>query len=336
MGFYSDVKPGESFRPSASLSNDVRHFLNRLNGFGGGVNPAAAPGIVRIPVYNSTSAVLSEGKAVSIDISGIIAGECYPAIAYSDTMPCYGVLAKDLNPAEVGDCILSGLAVVQISSTSATGNYATPGTGGVFVRGDEGVPIVNVSSTAAVVMLGAVKASGGGTGDHATNASYGIVKTDPEVVNQDDGVHPVPQDQVPQTQAVYEAIKEQYWKPKYSEGGSIGNNVNVKISNSYVNPTSQYLFHPTEDGLFYIEIYTFYNVSYGGYFMVDIYSQNPLQHQVGATTSHRIFQCSADSSGINSLYMPALKKHWYYFYGIINMDDEYIYSTYVRFFKTSK
>ena len=162
MGFYSDVKPGEPFRPSASLSNDVRHLLNQLNGFGGGVNPAAAPGIVRIPVYNSTQAVLSEGKAVSIDISGIIAGECYPAIAFSDEMPCYGVLAKDLNPAEVGDCILSGLAVVQISSTPATGNYATLGTGGVFVRGDEGVPIVNVSSTAAVVMLGAVKASSGG------------------------------------------------------------------------------------------------------------------------------------------------------------------------------
>jgi len=173
MGFYSDVKPGESFRPSASLSNDVRHLLNRLNGFGGGVNPAAAPGIVRIPVYNSTSAVLSEGKAVSIDISGVIAGECYPAIAYSDTMPCYGVLAKDLNPAEVGDCILSGLAVVQISSTPATGNYATPGTGGVFVRGDEGVPIVNVSSTSAVVMLGAVKASGGG--GQTYNAGDGIL-----------------------------------------------------------------------------------------------------------------------------------------------------------------
>lgn len=181
MGFYSDVKPGEPFRPSASLSNDVRHLLNQLNGFGGGVNPAAAPGIVRIPVYNSTSAVLSEGKAVSIDISGIIAGECYPVIAFSDEIPCYGVLAKDLNPAEVGDCILSGLAVVQISSTPATGNYATPGTGGVFVRGDEGVPIVNISGTAAVVMLGGAKGGGGtyigGDGINSDLLSGGTIST---------------------------------------------------------------------------------------------------------------------------------------------------------------
>lgn len=160
MGFYEDVKPGEAFKPSASLSNDVRHMLNRLNGFGGGPITAGNPGVVRIPVYNTTSAVLSEGKAVSIDISGIIAGECYPAIAFSDEMPCYGVLAKDLNPAEVGDCILSGLAAVQIASTPATGNYATPGAGGVFTRGDEGVPIVNISGTAAVVMLGTIKTTG--------------------------------------------------------------------------------------------------------------------------------------------------------------------------------
>lgn len=162
MGFYGDVKPGDTFKPSAALENDVRHFLNRLNGFSGGPITAGNPGIIRIPVYNATSAALQVGKAVSIDISGIIANGCYPAIAYSDTMPCFGVLVKDLNPAEVGDCILSGLAVVQIASTPATGNYALPGTGGVFVRGNEGVPILNVSETVAVVMLGNVKTAGGG------------------------------------------------------------------------------------------------------------------------------------------------------------------------------
>jgi len=162
MGFYGDVKPGDDFEPSASLSNDVRHFLNRLNGFGGGPITAGNPGIIRIPVYNATSDVLEVGKAVSIDISGTIANSCYPAIAFSDMLPCYGVLVKDLDPAEAGDCILSGLGVVQIASTPATGNYALPGTGGVFVRGDDGVPILNVSGTAAVVMLGAVKTSGGG------------------------------------------------------------------------------------------------------------------------------------------------------------------------------
>lgn len=162
MGFYGDVKPGDTFKPSATLENDVRHFLNRLNGFSGGPITAGNPGIIRIPVYNATSAALQVGKAVSIDISGIIANGCYPAIAFSDTLPCYGVLVKDLDPAEAGDCILSGLGVVQIASTPETGNYASPGTDGVFARGDEGVPILNVSGTAAVVMLGSVKTNGGG------------------------------------------------------------------------------------------------------------------------------------------------------------------------------
>ena len=163
MGYWPDVNPGDTFQPNAKLENEIRHRLNALNGFGGGAIQAGNPGLIRVPVYNATSAVLQAGKAVSIDLSGVIAGDAYPAIVYSDSLPCYGVLMKDLNGGECGTCILSGLASVQIASTPATGNYATPGPGGVFVRGDEGVPILNVSGgTSAVVMLGALKTSGGG------------------------------------------------------------------------------------------------------------------------------------------------------------------------------
>ena len=161
MGYWPDVNPGETFQPNAKLENEIRHRLNALNGFGGGAIQAGNPGLIRVPVYNATSAVLQAGKAVSIDLTGTIAGDAYPAIAFSDSLPCYGVLLKDLNAGDCGTCVLSGLASVQIASTPATGNYALPGTGGVFVRGDEGTPILNVSGTSAVVMLGAVTATGG-------------------------------------------------------------------------------------------------------------------------------------------------------------------------------
>ena len=48
MAFYGDVTPGEEFRPSAALSNDIRHFLNGLNGFGGNPFGANGAGTVRI------------------------------------------------------------------------------------------------------------------------------------------------------------------------------------------------------------------------------------------------------------------------------------------------
>ena len=335
MGFYSDVKPGEPFRPSASLSNDVRHLLNRMNGFGGGVNPAGNPGIVRIPVYNSTSAVLSEGKAVSIDISGVIAGECYPAIAFSDEMPCYGVLAKDLNPAEVGDCILSGLAVVQIATTPATGNYATPGTGGVFTRGDEGVPIVNISGTAAVVMLGAAKTSGGGTTEHASNISWGIVKTDASVENWTGTGNP-PQDRVPMTQAVFDSVKEQYWKPNY--GGGHQQTVNICYSNSYIRPASGYVFKPASDGNFFIEFCPLYGApEHEVKLQVYVYSENPITNPlIGSTEDHWLYYSPYEHASSSFLWYPALKKHWYYFWAQVHDDDLNIIRGSVQFFETQK
>ena len=47
MAFYGDVTPGEAFKPSAALSNDIRHLLNGLNGFGGNPFGANGAGTVR-------------------------------------------------------------------------------------------------------------------------------------------------------------------------------------------------------------------------------------------------------------------------------------------------
>lgn len=336
MGYYPDVNPGDKFKPIAKLENDVRHIVNGMNGFGGGVIQAGNPGVIRVPVYNSTSpaAVLQAGKAVSIDLSGVIAGDAYPAIAYSDSLPCYGVLMKDLNGGDCGTCILSGLASVQIASTPATGNYALPGTGGVFVRGDEGVPILNISGTKAVVMLGAAKIAGGGTGDHASNNSYGIVKTDAAVENQDDGVHPVPQDQVPMTQAVFEAIKAQYWKPNYARSST----VDICINENYVSPTSTYLFKPQTDGLFYIVFFPLYGYpDHEVELDVSVYSANPIGHpSIGPTETHKLYYACYENACCASLWYPALKNYWYYFYAKVHSDDQHMIYDIVKFYETQK
>ena len=184
MGYYPDVNPGDKFKPLAKLENDVRHIVNGMNGFHGGAIYAVNPGVIRVSVYNTTSpaSVLLAGTAVSLNLSGVIAGDAYPAIAYSDSLPCYGVLLKDLNPGECGTCVLSGLASVQIASTPATGNFAQPNNEGVFVRGDDGVPILNVSGTTAVVMLGTMKTDAGieydaGPGINSDLLSGGTIST---------------------------------------------------------------------------------------------------------------------------------------------------------------
>ena len=69
MAFYGDVTPGEEFRPSAALSNDIRHFLNSLNGFGGNPFGANGAGTVRIQAYNATGGEIRAGTAVNFDES---------------------------------------------------------------------------------------------------------------------------------------------------------------------------------------------------------------------------------------------------------------------------
>jgi len=157
MGYWPDVNPGDTFQPNAKLENEIRHRLNALNGFGTGGISAGKTSLIRIPVYNpSTTNTLPDGKAVSIDLTGTIARDCYPVVPYDDDLPCYGVLIQPLLPKGIGDCTLSGLAVVSISGTAADGNFAKPdeAADGAFVRTEKGVRIINVTGTKAVVMLG--------------------------------------------------------------------------------------------------------------------------------------------------------------------------------------
>ena len=157
------VKPGDKFRPSAQLSNAVRRHLNEANGFRSGAIQVKSSQIIRVPIINTTESAFFAGQAVSLKLDGAIKNDCYPAVAYSDSYPCYGVALTAIPAGGIGDCALSGLASVYITGETTDGNFVEPTQSGEFARSTSGIPIVNVSGgISAVVMLGNITSEGGG------------------------------------------------------------------------------------------------------------------------------------------------------------------------------
>ena len=154
MAFYGDVAPGEAFRPSAALSNDIRHFLNGLNGFGGNPFGANGAGTVRIQAYNATGGEVKAGTAVNFDESKKMSGDAVPMKSFSDPKKPWGVVTQKLGEGEIGDCFISGPVTV---SLSGSGDYAQPtaGSPSVFTRGAEGAPVLYANGGRGVINLGA-------------------------------------------------------------------------------------------------------------------------------------------------------------------------------------
>ena len=154
MAFYGDVTPGETFRPSAALSNDIRHLLNGLNGFGGKPFAANGAGTVRIQAYNATGGEIKSGTAVNFDESKRMSGDAVPMKAFSDPKKPWGVVTQRLQANEVGDCFISGPVMV---SLAGSGDYAQPTAGNpsVFTRGAEGAPVLWASGGKGLLNLGA-------------------------------------------------------------------------------------------------------------------------------------------------------------------------------------
>ena len=154
MAFYGDVTPGEEFRPSAALSNDIRHLLNGLNGFGGNPFGANGAGTVRIQAYNATGGELRAGTAVNFDDGKPMSGDAVPMKSFSDPRRPWGVVTQRLKTGEIGDCFISGPVAVALSGS---GDYAQPTimNPSVFTRGAEGAPVLYGSGGRGVVNLGA-------------------------------------------------------------------------------------------------------------------------------------------------------------------------------------
>ena len=162
MGFFPDVNAGDPFIPNAGLSNAVRHIVNALNGFQSDAIPAKNMSIIRVAVYNASTVSFAAGQAVSLDLDGAIIHDAYPAVAYDEDLPCYGVCVSGATAGGISDCVLTGIAKVIISGGTAS-SYAKPVSGGTFETSDEeGFRIINISGgTSAVILMGDYVKTGG-------------------------------------------------------------------------------------------------------------------------------------------------------------------------------
>ncbi len=154
MAFYGDVTPGDDFVPSASLSNDVRHLINSLNGFGGRPFGWNGSGTVRVQVYNASDDTIRAGTAVNFDEGMPRVDEALPVKALTDPKRPWGVVTQDMERNDMGDCFISGPVTVCVSGS---GDYAQPSAGSpkTFTRGTEGAPVLFAFGSQAVINLGA-------------------------------------------------------------------------------------------------------------------------------------------------------------------------------------
>ncbi len=135
MAFYPDVSTGETFKPNAQLSNDVRHLINGMNGFSSKATKNRRFDTMTIKCYNATTETIALGTAVSIDSTDVAVDEILPIVPYDGTT-FSGVTQSTLLAGECGEVVVIGSVSVE---ATGSGDWVTPVTGGTFIRSSSGV-----------------------------------------------------------------------------------------------------------------------------------------------------------------------------------------------------
>lgn len=185
MAFYPDVQPGQRYQIPASFFNDVHRILNSVNGFSPGAG-TSDNSEVSIQVYNSTpDKVLNAGTAVTVCSTGDFCEDSIPVICYDGSENVWGVLQNTLQPGEIGDCIISGVTFIDV--TSGIGKYASPNTDGSFVLGDaeSGAKVVFASAGRAMIVLGF-----GSSGRSEYDGFFKLIFSEAGVVKVVNGISP--------------------------------------------------------------------------------------------------------------------------------------------------
>ena len=140
MAFYPDVNPGESFKPIATLENELRHIVNAQNGFLGTVHTGSLLQNLVVPVYNCGDDDLEANSAVSFateqqqySLEDVAAA---PVQKYTSGTR-WGVLTSALAPQEFGSCVISGVAVVEFSGSGSPDALSPSADGKTFSAGSE-------------------------------------------------------------------------------------------------------------------------------------------------------------------------------------------------------
>ena len=161
MAYHNEVRPGDTFAPTASMHNDTARLLNSINGFSSKTGKSNKPSATVLKVYNPTDEDFAPGTPVNFDNDQAIVEEHVPIKSYSDEQAPWGVLKDGLQAGCFGSCIVSGPVTVTLSGE---GKYAVPSESG-FELADEAPEgnsalVLYKNTEQAVICLGA-----GGGGD---------------------------------------------------------------------------------------------------------------------------------------------------------------------------
>ena len=168
MGHYNMVKPGDPFRPSAGLENEVRRFFNGGATISGSKISAGSVNNSRISATNRTSSEIPVFRPVAIFYDAT--KDCFhikPATASDDL---FGITTEIIPPNSSGTVVLSG--VVNAVIFGGTGNFATPGSDGKLTRSSSGRAQILYEGTTdkpGIVLLG-----GGSGGEEEYTGQFAV------------------------------------------------------------------------------------------------------------------------------------------------------------------
>ena len=133
MGHYTFVKPGDQFRPSAKLENEVRRFFNGGVTISGGKSKAGSTNNIRISAMNETDTAIPSGAAVAI-YHNDEKDYFYIELATA-TDDFWGITVGIIPPNSSGTVVVSGIVNALISP--GDGDFVVP-YNGVLMRSTSG------------------------------------------------------------------------------------------------------------------------------------------------------------------------------------------------------
>lgn len=124
MSTHKEVKVGDTFKPSASMHNDLVRILNRLDGPKSVAGSKNSNGVTVLKVFNPTEQDFAAGTPVNFDNDTQMVADSVPIKTYEDKEAPWGVLLQPLQANSFGSCIVSGPVKVEIENS--VGKYAVP------------------------------------------------------------------------------------------------------------------------------------------------------------------------------------------------------------------
>ena len=129
MGFFPHVNKGEAFQPNAVLENNIRDCVNAFQDYGGRPSRGVKGNSIRVAVWNAEDKELPAGAAVALEANTEdkkAGGSAIPCRKFDGDDCVWGILTDALPPKSVGDCVIGGVATVNLAGTGKAGDRVMP------------------------------------------------------------------------------------------------------------------------------------------------------------------------------------------------------------------